>query len=286
MLVETHIHFTHHLYDNTFQCIASDQYKFCILELNRDQLIEKINDGDIAFCVEPGIDLASNYRLLKLADTYKGFIYPAVGIHPSRCGQTEWKARKEIKKLSKEKSVVAIGELGLDYHMQPDKKECLKQAIWFVWQLLLANRRKLPVILHIRMADEDAIKILRRFKRKLHGGVVHCFWQGPEIAKIYTEELGLMLGIGGSLLQNDKGQLEETVKLIPLEYMVLETDGPYVLPKKPDTIAGKRWKKARNTSLILPHVAEKIAQIKGVDIEQVEKITSENAMRLFGVANE
>ena len=100
---------------------------------------------------------------------------------------------------------------------------------------------------------------------------------------MYTEEFGFMLGIGGLLLQSDCQELEETVKQIPLKFLVLETDGPYVKPMKPEGISGKQWGKSRNTSLIIPDVAKRIAEIKGIDVQEVEKVTTENVKRLFNI---
>ena len=147
----------------------------------------------------------------------------------------------------------------------------------------LADQKGLPLILHIRMADEDAIRILRRYKKKLHGGVRHCFQGGPDFAKVYTEELGFCLGIGGALLRKPEisEQLEQAVIATPIEYLMLETDGPFVKPEKPEEITGKKWSKARNTSLILPAVADRIAQLKGMSADDVMRITEVNTRRVF-----
>ena len=139
------------------------------------------------------------------------------------------------------------------------------------------------MILHIRLADDDAVKILRHFKKRIHGGVCHCFNRGSDIARIYTEEFGFMLGIGGMLLKEECKELENAVKNIPLEYLLLETDGPYVKPIKPNEISVKRWGKTRNTSLIIPDIAVRIADLKGIDVAEVERVTTDNAKRLFGI---
>ena len=135
------------------------------------------------------------------------------------------------------------------------------------------------------MAEEDALRILRRNRLKLHGGVCHCFGGGPDAARAYTEELGLCLGIGGTLLMDPEisEPLREAVRAVPMEYLLLETDGPYVRPAKPERITGKKWMKARNTSLILPAVAEEIAKLKGVSAAEVIRVTEENTKRVFGI---
>lgn len=131
--------------------------------------------------------------------------------------------------------------------------------------------------------DEDAVKILRRNRKKLHGGVCHCFCGGADIARIYTEEFGLCLGIGGTLLMKpeNREQLEQAVIATPMEYLLLETDGPYVKPERPDSVTGKKWRKSRNTSLILPAIAERIAELKALEASEVIKITTENTRRVF-----
>ena len=233
--------------------------------------------------MEPGIDLASPERLLALARRYPGFLIPAVGIHPTRTPGTPWRARHVLEALSQEKAVVAIGELGLDYHLPRREQYRLRQKLWFCWQLSLAHRRELPLVLHIRQADGDAIRILRRYRGKLHGGVCHCFQGDAALARIYTRELGLHLGIGGALLQTPErcAALEAAVRETPLSFLLLETDGPYVKPARPEGMGSKAWQKTRNSGLILPAVAERIAELKGVPPQTVAEATAANARRLF-----
>lgn len=192
---------------------------------------------------------------------------------------------KGVRKFSEGYGIIAIGETGLDYRYERKNRHLLKLKIWFQWQINLADKLGLPLILHIRKADEDAAIILCKNQKKLHGGVCHCFCGGEDIAKIYTEEFGLCLGIGGKLLMKPKygRQLEEAVIVIPIEYLILENDGPYVKPERPDDVTRKRWTMARNTSLILPAVAEKIAYLKGIPVEEVLRITDENTKRVFKI---
>ena len=283
MFADSHIHLTHSSFDGEVLCITSSEESDSIIHFNRAQLISELKENNIAFCVEPCIELDSNIKILEFAEKNSGFIYPAVGVYPTRTPQTKWKRRKELYKFSEKEGVVAIGELGLDYHYERMKQHRFKQMMWFIWQLKLADKRQLPIILHIRLADDDAIKALRHFRKRLHGGVYHCFNSGIGVAKIYTEEFGIMLGIGGSLLQENCSDLEETVRNIPLEFLLLETDGPYVKPAKPEGISNKQWKKAKNTSLIIPDIAKRVAEIKGIDVAKVEEVTTENAKRLLGI---
>lgn len=282
MYVDSHIHLTHHLFEGQFPSI-DDTTSLEVAQNTRESLLEKMKNSGISFCVEPGIDIDSNYRIIEFSSQYSGYIFPAVGLHPTRTFNVKWARRKELEKLSLSNGVVAIGELGLDYHYDRKDQHRIRQIMWFVWQICLADRRKLPLVLHIRLADKDAIRILRLYKKRIHGGVCHCFSGDAETAGIYTKEFGFMLGIGGSLLRDDCSDLEEAIKATPLANLILETDSPYVKPQRPENMTGKRWRKVRNTSMIIPAVAQKIAKIKDVDISEVETVTSYNARKLFGI---
>ena len=158
------------------------------------------------------------------------------------------------------------------------------QLRWFIFQILLAHHRKLPLVLHIRQADKMAIPILRLFKPFLHGGVAHCFYGDVSTAQAFIR-LGFHLGIGGTLLQdNEAGEtLRETVRQIPLEHLLLETDAPYVHPSCDVITSGKMRSKVRNTSLILPAIAQKIADLKNIDVETVERQTTQNTIDTFHI---
>ena len=285
-MIDSHIHLSYKYFDQIFPYLDFDGEDFKIVaDGRRDALIDEMKSRGISCCIEPAIDVDSNELLLNLSKGCDGFIYPAVGNHPTRCINSKLRDFKRVKKFSEGDGIIAIGETGLDYHYERKDQHRLKQKIWFQWQINLADKLGLPLILHIRQADEDAVKILRKNQKKLHGGVCHCFCGGADIARIYTEELGLCLGIGGTLLMKPeyRRQLEETVIATPIEYLLLETDGPYVKPERPDAVTGKKWTKARNTSLILPAVAEKIAYLKGISVEEVLRITEENTKRVFKI---
>ena len=283
MFIDSHIHLSHPSYSTQFLYYSPKCHT--LSATSRADLIEEFRANEISAIIEPAIELESNERILAISKEYPDFVFPAVGVHPTRTPQTKWSARKQVEMCSEDKSVVAIGELGLDYHHERREQHRLKQKMWFIWQILLADKRNLPIILHIRLADKDAIRILRLFKKKLHGGIYHCFTGDAKMARIYTQEFGLLLGIGGYLLQGTETSrsLEEAVKETPLEFLVLETDGPYVKPKAPEGISGKQWKKSRNTSLIIPEIAKKIAQIKQVDVKEVELTTTKNVKTLFQI---
>ena len=283
-MIDSHIHWSHRYYNQRFPYIDYDGKEFTIdADGRREVLMEEMKSRGISCCIEPAIDIDSNERLLKLAKESDGFIFPATGNHPTRCIKSKLRDFKKVRKFSEGDGIVAIGETGLDYHLKRKEQHRLKQKIWFQWQINLADRLDLPLILHIRQADEDAVKILRRNKKKLHGGVCHCFCGGADIARIYTEEFGLCLGIGGKLLEKPlyRKRLEEAVMATSVEYLLLETDGPNVKPERPAAVTDKRWTNARNTSLILPAIAERIAELKEMAVEDVIRITDENTRRVF-----
>ena len=285
-MIDTHIHLSHKHFDQTFPYIDFDGKEFKIVsDGRREALIGEMKRRGVSCCLEPAIDVDSNERLLDLSKESGGFVYPAVGNHPARCIHSKLRDFKRVRNFSERDGVIAIGETGLDYHFERREQHRLKQKIWFQFQINLADKLGLPLILHIRQADKDAVRILRRNRKKLHGSVCHCFSGGADIARVYTEELGFCLGIGGTMLMKPeyREQLEQAVIATPIECLLLETDGPYVKPEKPDAFTGKKWTKARNTSLILPAVAERIAEFKGMDAVDVIRITEENARRVFGL---
>lgn len=205
-------------------------------------------------------------------------IYYAIGVHPSKVwkgnSQLDRSWEKHIRKYASDEKVVAIGETGLDYHRELDEYVLERQQFWFRNQLEIAEEFQLPLILHIRMSDEDAIQILKEYDLK-ESGVVHCFNQGWEIAREYLD-MGLYLGIGGMMTLEECNELRDALTHIPLERIVMETDSPFVKPE---------WYKEEeiNTSLSIPRLAEELAEIKGISEKEVEVVTSKNSEKLFKI---
>ena len=187
-----------------------------------------------------------------------------------------------LEKYASSPNVIAIGEIGLDYHYKREEQHRLKQHIWFIYQLNLAWKIKKPVILHVRDAHDDALRILKLHPARKLGGVIHCFYGSQEIAEQYLK-LGYHIGIGGSVLQLEERakDLWEAIPHIPLDRILVETDAPFILPYCKDVIQPKLLRRARNTSLILPAVINKIAELKSVSADEVKKATTKNVMRLF-----
>lgn len=284
MIIDSHAHYNNNAYKKPFRYLTRNEDGYALSEGDREQLFQELLDTNIPYSIEPGVSLQSCEEVLQLCSEYPGRIFPAMGIHPTRSIYEKWSDRKKLDDFAKRSNVIAIGECGLDYHYKREEQQRLKQHIWFLYQLDLAWRLKKPVLLHVRDAHEDAVRILKWHPARKLGGVIHCFYGSWEIAEQYLE-LGYHFGIGGSLLQQEEraGALWEAVKHIPLDKILVETDAPFILPYCKDVIQPKLLRRARNTSLILPEVIKKIAMLKSLSIAEVEKATTENTVRLFSL---
>lgn len=199
-------------------------------------------------------------------------IYAAYGIHPDDAEKMDQAGLDRIRAMLKGRNAVAVGEIGLDYHWEKDKKEVQKKC--FEMQLDLARQEKLPVIIHSRDAAEDTLEIAKDMDLASIGGVMHCFSYSLELARQYLN-MGLYLGIGGVVTFRNARKLKEIVNYIPLNRIVVETDCPYMAP---EPNRGRR-----NFSGYLPFVVEKIAEIKGISREEAEEVTWQNALDLYRI---
>lgn len=283
MIIDSHAHYTHKRYEGEFSYLNWGEEGFSLARADRKGLLEIMERSGIALCIEPSTSLDKIEDQLALAAEHAPYFRLALGVHPKKCALTAWEDREKLHAFVMDNEIVAIGETGLDYAMRPEEldKPCQKQ--WFCYQIRLAHEQQLPLILHIREADEDALEILTQHKDLLHGGVAHCFGGDYQTAMAYID-LGMTLGIGGRLLHDDAQGLilQDTVKRVPLTSILAETDAPYILPDIRNLpYSGKQRKKARNTSLILPAVIEKIALLRGEPREAVEEAIYENTLRVF-----
>lgn len=243
--------------------------------------LQQQKDSGVEAILVPGVDVHSIDTVLPLCAQYPGYLYPALGLHPEEVKadwQQQWGAiRAKIEEMQCEGRLIAIGEIGLDYHWDTTYKE--EQHIVFRDQLLLARRLNLPVMVHIRDAMEDTYRILHEVATLRDDtlyplrGVVHCFSGSREMAEKFIA-LGFYLGIGGVLtFKNCK--LSDTLRHIPLQHLVLETDAPYMAP------VPHRGK--RNESRWMTYVAERLADLYLVSTEDVKRVTTANASTLFGI---
>lgn len=281
MILDSHAHYSHNTFGKTFRYLTRTPEGYALADGTREDLFREMEATGIAGSIEPAISLESNEAVLALCSACPGRVFPAVGLHPTRTGQVPWKDRKKLAHYASDPRVIAIGETGLDYHYARKDQHRLRQKMWFLWQLELARKRKLPVILHVRDAHPDALRILKLHPARKPGGVIHCFNRDWETARAYLA-LGYHVGLGGAVLQpEDRGrELWEAVRKIPLDRILVETDSPYK-PDSPYDLPVPLPK--RNTSLILPEVIRKIAELKQLPPEEVERAVAENTIRLFSL---
>ncbi|MCI9361367.1 MAG: TatD family hydrolase [Hungatella sp.] len=255
MIFDTHAH-----YDD--EAFAED----------REELLSGLKANGVENVVNISASIRSVENTLELMRQYP-FIYGAIGVHPSETEELSESRMAWLEEVSQEPKIVAIGEIGLDYHWDEPDKEV--QKYWFVRQLKLARKVKLPVVIHSRDAAKDTLDIMKAEKAEEIGGVIHCFSYGVQMAREYLN-MGFYLGIGGVVTFTNAKKLKEVVTYMPMDRLVLETDCPYLSP------VPNRGK--RNSSLNLPYVVKAVSELKGISQEEVIAITSENARSLYRIS--
>lgn len=238
-------------------------------EPDRDDLLQSLPKQGIHRVVNIGSDLQTCRQTIQLMDRYD-HVYGALGVHPSEVGELTEESFAWIGELLAHPKCVAVGEFGLDYHTKDLDRELQKK--WFLRHLELCRTAKLPAVIHSRDAAKDTLDILKDQNIGEIGGVMHCFSYGAQIAAEVVS-LGLYIGIGGVVTFSNAKKVQEAVREIPLDRIVLETDCPYL---SPDPHRGER-----NSSLRLPYVIRAIARIKEMDPNEIEEITWNNACALY-----
>ncbi|MBQ8135721.1 MAG: TatD family hydrolase [Clostridia bacterium] len=239
-------------------------------DTDRDSVLSGLTEKGVCAVVNQGTDLNTSKFSLKLAEKYP-HVYAAVGLHPECLDENSLSDIEEIKKLAAHPKAVAIGEIGLDYYYDIPK-ELQKQV--FIRQLKLANELSMPVNIHDREAHGDTLEILKKYCPK---GILHCFSGSVEMAREIIK-LGMYIGIGGVVTFKNARKTVEVCENIPLDRIVLETDCPYLAPVP---LRGKR-----NDSSLIAHTAQRIAEIKGITVEQVLIATKHNAESVYNVSVE
>jgi len=255
MIFDTHTH-----YDD-------DQF-----DEDRDALLLSLPENGVGAIANMGASMRGAKDSVALAKKYP-FAYAAVGIHPDHAKELNEEEFAVLQALAEEGKVVAIGEIGLDYYWDATERE--EQKYWFKRQLELALNKNLPVVIHSREAAADTLEIMKETyaaSGKKLTGVIHCFSYGVEMAREYVK-MDFYIGVGGVATFKNGRKLKEVIEEISLDKIVLETDCPYLAPVP---FRGKR-----NSSEKLQYVVAAIAEIKGVPEEEVERITWENACRLY-----
>jgi len=235
---------------------------------DREEVLQKIFTSGVKWVLNCGERVETSRNSKELAHKYPQFHF-AAGIHPEHANEVGENDLTEIKKLASDEKCAAIGEIGLDYHYPGFDKA--KQKELFNRQLELAQKLGKAAVIHSRDATADMVETLGAYKG---AAVLHCFSESPEIAKIFLKK-GFYLGFGGVVTFKNARRAVESAALCPLDRILLETDCPYMAPAP---FRGKR-----NDSSLLPLVAEKLAQIKGITPEVIVQITAQNAKTLFKI---
>lgn len=236
---------------------------------DREKLIQELPDNDIANVVESSADLANSIKAAALAREYS-MIHAAVGIHPHSASEWDDGTEVKLRKLLQEPKVVAVGEIGLDYHYTFSPREIQKQV--FEKQIQLALDTDYPIVVHSREATADTLEILKRYPKVR--GELHCFSGSAETAKELVK-MGFYIAFGGALTFKNARKTLEAAQAVPLEKLLIETDCPYMTPVP---FRGKR-----NEPSYVKYVAEKLAEVKNVSVEEIAQVTMENGKRFFGI---
>jgi TatD DNase family protein len=255
MLFDTHCH----LNDEEF----ADNYK---------EIIENARLQGVSQFAVPGFDLASSCKALEIADVENG-VYAIVGIHPNEGIHVTEESYRELEELCRHPLAVAIGEIGLDYHWDTTPKDIQDQV--FREQIRLAKRLRLPIVIHDREAHGDLVRILQEENAADVGGIMHCFSGSLEMAK-QCMAMNFRISFGGPVTFKNAKKPQDIARQIPLDYLLVETDSPYL---SPEPFRGKRNEPAR-----VALVAKKVAELREMEYERLCEETTRNAEQLFRIS--
>lgn len=254
------------MYNNIFDSHAHyDDEQF---DADRDEVISSLKDSGVTCVINISCNMKTSENIINLVDRYD-FFYGAVGIHPHDAKDFKEADLSRLSELSKHTKVVAIGEIGLDYHYDFSPRDVQKSV--FRKQMELAEKLNLPVVIHMREATEDTLSILQDFKGN---GVVHCYSGSAETAKILLS-MGYHIGFTGAVTFKNAKKAIEAVSVIPTDRLLLETDCPYMAPVP--------HRGERCDSRLIYKTAEKLAEIKGMDTQELINIMTANTCRLFNI---
>ncbi|MFW0782615.1 TatD family hydrolase [Rossellomorea marisflavi] len=254
MLFDTHVHLNAEQFDEDVE-----------------EVIARAKEAGVENMVVVGFDRPTIERAMELVETYD-FLYASVGWHPVDAIDMKDEDLDWIEEWTKHPKVVALGEMGLDYHWDKSPEDVQKDV--FRRQIRLAKKVKLPIIIHNREATQDIVDILKEEEASEVGGIMHCFSGSPEVAKECVD-MNFYISLGGPVTFKNARKPKEVAKEIPLEKLLVETDCPYLAPHP------NRGK--RNEPAYVRLVAEQIAELKEISIEEVEAATTRNAKKLFNI---
>lgn len=251
------------MYFNTHTHLNSEQ-----LYWQRDMYIQRAKDNQVEYIVVAGYDLSSSRQAIEIAHEYP-FVYATVGISPNDCLNTTNEDLDEIERLLQDPRAVALGEIGLDYYWDDVPRD--KQKDVFLRQINIAKKYNKPIVIHARDAYEDTYDIL---KQAAHYGIMHCYSGSAQMAKRYIE-IGFEISLAGPVTFKNAKVPKEVAKTIGIDHLMIETDCPYLTPHP---FRGKL-----NEPANVVYIAQEIAKLKNMEIEDVARITTFNAKRMFGI---
>jgi TatD DNase family protein len=254
MIIDTHTH----LYDDR------------LTEDKQDEMIRRALDAGVSKMYMPNCDQFTIPGMMRIAGTFPGQCLPMMGLHPTYVKESYKEELDVVQSWLEKKGFAAVGEIGLDYYW--DKTFVPQQKDAFSQQIDWALEHKLPIVIHSREATADCIELVRAKQNGQLRGVFHCFSGNKEEAGQIID-LGFMLGIGGVITYRSNRELQEIVQTVPIENIVLETDAPYLSPVP--------YRGKRNESAFITFIAEKVAELRGISIEELGRATTANANKLF-----
>ena len=240
-------------------------------EADREKLIKEIYDAGVTKIINAGYSLESSKKALKIANNYE-FMHVIVGVSPNDIENLEQDYLNQLKEMANNKKVVAIGEIGLDYYWNKENKDIQKEI--FIKQIELANELNLPIVIHTREAIYDTLDILKNRVECKNKGVFHCCPLNLDLV-IEAVKLGFYISFAGPITFKNSKNAEEIIKFVPTDRILIETDSPYL---SPEPLRGKR-----NDSRNIKYIAQKIADVKGLTLEEVAETTYNNAKRIFRI---
>lgn len=239
---------------------------------NTEEIISRMHEMNVKKIITSGFDPASSIEAVKFAEKHDG-VYASIGIYPCEVDKVDEDYIENLRTLAKNKKVVAIGEVGLELREGSPDFEIQKKVL--IQQLQLANELHLPLVFHCREAIGKMLEILKENKNLLtYGGTFHCFTESKEVA-MEILKLGLNISFGGVSTFKNAKKVQDAVEVVPLEKILLETDSPYLAPEP--------FRSKLNTPAFIPYIAQNIAKIKGVQVQEVAEITTKNAEKLFKI---
>ena len=238
-------------------------------DLDREGLMAGLAAKGIGYVMNAGCSLESSGDIIQMAERYP-WLYASVGSHPDSADEVNEEVIEEYRKLARHEKVKAIGEIGLDYYYEDIPREVQKKA--FIMQMELARELKLPVVIHERDAHQDGMDIVRQFRDVK--GVFHCYSGSAEMARQLVD-MGWYIGFTGVLTFKNARKAIETAASIPLDRIVIETDCPFMSPEP--------FRGRRNDPSRVCYMAQKLAEIRGISVEEAEKATFENGKRLYRI---